>query len=824
MSIVENAKRIPEELQAAADAINPPRPYSQSRSSARNSQTRSTAASASGSAQVSQAPSKVASGRTSAAHSRVHSPKSVAASPQHPGRGRQLPIESMSDQTPAEQQQRPSQGNSPRQPADISLAAPVPYVQISRDVYSYSNLPSQTTNAQSFVSPPPPPPPPHFPPALQVNPTLSQQPYASSSVSPYPQPYAHHNPPDRYGPAPTQPLPPGWPAPEHFVYQYAYPPYAQTHPIMYWPGNLPLDLRQDGRAMYPSYPPAHLPQQVAPPAHVLHDDGDPPREESGTHPTLPPPTMIARPPPPQESEAVAGYRAVGTVSDSTSRWEDASRGKHDVMFGSIGAPGASTSPSPPPPPSGVPPLSMEDQSEGEKPERVAMTFSIGVAPGEAGPSYLRSRVRPQPRLSRVESTIDGNGEPHAATGVKVVDPTDAGLKWEFGTANRAQDELTLGDENRPEPSEATSRPLAPTVPLKSTLDVSLLFSGPMQGSSLPVAAVEPPLAELQHPYSHSHHPIPYVLPQQQIHGPPLPPSQDELHVQTGPGPYPVHQPPPQPLSSSSADGFEVKDYGYGFGRGSGTAGHTVSSSREERLPREREWDRNREVEREPYAWRPRRGSYSGQNERGGYAGRRGRGMNGYGRVPGRGYGRGTFRNQHFQQHQHHHQQQHQHQQHQKQQQHQHQQQQQQQPPPPSQQQQQQQQQPQVQQPPPPFTVTPPAQAFQPLQPSTPPPRAPPDVGQYHGTTIQQPPYMSVGFEAYQTPVPLSYTPTTAVSSSASGHPLPRPLSNLTFPLDPTRYYLLGQLEYYLSAQNLVSDIFLRKRVITLVASWMVVFR
>jgi la-related protein 1 len=130
----------------------------------------------------------------------------------------------------------------------------------------------------------------------------------------------------------------------------------------------------------------------------------------------------------------------------------------------------------------------------------------------------------------------------------------------------------------------------------------------------------------------------------------------------------------------------------------------------------------------------------------------------------------------------------------------------------------------VQQPPPPFTVTPPAQAFQPLQPSTPPPRAPTDVGQYLGTTIQQPPYMSLGFETYQTPVPLSYTPTTAVSSSASGHPLPRPLSNLTFPLDPTRYYLLGQLEYYLSAQNLVSDIFLRKRVITLVASWVVVFR
>ncbi|KAI0305140.1 hypothetical protein B0F90DRAFT_1160241 [Multifurca ochricompacta] len=48
-------------------------------------------------------------------------------------------------------------------------------------------------------------------------------------------------------------------------------------------------------------------------------------------------------------------------------------------------------------------------------------------------------------------------------------------------------------------------------------------------------------------------------------------------------------------------------------------------------------------------------------------------------------------------------------------------------------------------------------------------------------------------------------------SSVSGHPVPRPLSNLAFPLDATRHYLLGQLEYYLSAQNMAFDYFLRKR-------------
>ena len=809
--------------------MNPPRPYSQSRShSARNSQARSTAASASGSAQGSQAPSKVASGRTSAAHSRVHSPKSTASSPRHPSRGRQLPVSSGGEQAP-EQQQRSSQGDSPLSPADLSLPAPVPYVQISRDVYGYGgNLPTQSTNAQSFVSQPPPPPPPHFPPTLQLNPTHTQQSYASSSVSPYPQPYAHHTPPDRYGPAPTQPLPPGWPAQEHFVYPYGYPPYAQTHPIMYWHGNLPLDLRQDGRAIYPSYPPVHPTQQVAPPAHVLQDDGDPQRgEESATHPTLPPPTMIARPPPPQESDAVAGYRAVGPVPDSGSHWEEAARGRRDVIFGSIGASEGSKSSSPAPPPLGVSSLPMEDPSGSQKPERVAMTFSVGVAPGEAGPSHVRSRTRSQPRLSHPENTTDGKElEPYTATEAKVEAKVADQSKWEFGTANRPQDEPTQGEEKRPELSESSSQPLAPVAPLKSSLDVSLLFSGPLQGSSLPVSAAEPPLAEMQHPYPPTQHPVPYIL-----HGPALPPPQEELLVQTGPGPYPVHQPQSQPQSSSGADGFEVKDFGYGFGRASGT-GHSVSSSREERLPREREWERNREVERESYNWRPRgRGSYNGHghHERGAYVGRRGRGANGFGRgLSGRGFGRGGFRHQHFNQHQH----QHQHQQQHQQSQHQKQQHQQQQPPPPpppppppqqqQQQQQHHQQQQQVQQPPPPYSVTPPAQPYQPLQPSTPPPRVPTDVSQY-GTTIQQP-YMSHGFDAYQTPIPLSYPPATSVSGAAPGHPLPRPMSNLTFPLDPTRYYLLGQLEYYLSAQNLISDIFLRQRVIVLFASWIAVSR
>ena len=46
----------------------------------------------------------------------------------------------------------------------------------------------------------------------------------------------------------------------------------------------------------------------------------------------------------------------------------------------------------------------------------------------------------------------------------------------------------------------------------------------------------------------------------------------------------------------------------------------------------------------------------------------------------------------------------------------------------------------------------------------------------------------------------------------SGPPIPMPQSALPFPLDTTRSCLLGQLEYYLSPQNMAQDFFLRQRV------------
>jgi la-related protein 1 len=57
-----------------------------------------------------------------------------------------------------------------------------------------------------------------------------------------------------------------------------------------------------------------------------------------------------------------------------------------------------------------------------------------------------------------------------------------------------------------------------------------------------------------------------------------------------------------------------------------------------------------------------------------------------------------------------------------------------------------------------------------------------------------------------------YHPDPAHLPVNGGPPIPMPQSALPFPLDPTRSCLLGQLEYYLSPQNMAQDFFLRQRV------------
>ena len=89
--------------------------------------------------------------------------------------------------------------------------------------------------------------------------------------------------------------------------------------------------------------------------------------------------------------------------------------------------------------------------------------------------------------------------------------------------------------------------------------------------------------------------------------------------------------------------------------------------------------------------------------------------------------------------------------------------------------------------PPPFTLTPPPPPFQP-------PLQPPD-----------PYYPYSPYEQY--PAPPAVPPPHQLAP-----PMPVPLTTLSFPLDATRWHLLGQLEYYLSPQNMAQDFFLRQQV------------
>ena len=143
-------------------------------------------------------------------------------------------------------------------------------------------------------------------------------------------------------------------------------------------------------------------------------------------------------------------------------------------------------------------------------------------------------------------------------------------------------------------------------------------------------------------------------------------------------------------------------------------------------------------------------------------------------------------------------------------------------------------------PPPPFAVTPPPpphfQALMDVPPSqgpaqgvggyyNPPPRQQQQQQQQLGGFFQPPPFdqtYGVGVVSphqggmHAVPIPQSQAPAHGgVGGMGVPHispPVPAPLSTLTFPLDTTRYYLLGQLEYYLSPQNMAQDFYLRKQV------------
>ena len=76
-------------------------------------------------------------------------------------------------------------------------------------------------------------------------------------------------------------------------------------------------------------------------------------------------------------------------------------------------------------------------------------------------------------------------------------------------------------------------------------------------------------------------------------------------------------------------------------------------------------------------------------------------------------------------------------------------------------------------------------------------------GYYPPPPHQVPPFP---YDAYPPPQTFMHVP-----PSPSAPPMPAPRSQISFPLDSTRYWLLGQLEYYLSPQNLAQDYYLRQQ-------------
>ncbi|KDQ60248.1 hypothetical protein JAAARDRAFT_56179 [Jaapia argillacea MUCL 33604] len=594
----------------------------------------------------------------------------------------------------------------------------------------------------------------------------STQPGQSPRLHPYPLSGSPaHNPylvpiPNGYPNPSPHALPP---APGQHGYQGA-PPYPVYPPYIYGYGQPYAYWNPNGQEQ---------PQPV--PYRILHPSDDayrhnPTSTDQVASANLPPPTMMVRPPPPDESEAVAGYRDVGLVLPaSVNQSKDVGevepeRGRRtrSVEFGSLSG---SASPSPARfsaarerviEPSSLG-LDLDGSTGGnggsatsggrkEVDEKPSKTFSVGVAPGEFGPSHPRSRTRSKARR-RVETapgrfvsdvTDDAVRPLEEIKEMKMdtrslIDLTGPEAKWEFGTTSAREADSTL-----PPPSQASAisspgsglQQLPRISPTPGTITTPVLASG---GSPGPLVGT----------------PVSIVLPP----------------------PYPYRASAPiTPEARVEPDEWEVKDFGYGFGPMSGTGygpvitrqardQGRVDRGREAREQEARDRDRDQD-----FNGRPRRPSNPyypnfGYDRGGGRS--RGRGFGGRGYAP-RGFGRG------FQQ-------------------------------PPR---------------PPPFTVTPPPH-LQVLPPE-------------NATTYYAPPLPMVTYiPAYEAYHPVPFPPAQSAPSPAQPPPpLPVPLSPLDYPLDHTRYYLLGQLEYYMSAQNMAQDFYLRQQMdsqgwisITLIASF-----
>lgn len=394
------------------------------------------------------------------------------------------------------------------------------------------------------------------------------------------------------------------------------------------------------------------------------------------------------------------------------------------------------------------PLGHGAMSEQEKPFAV---FSIGVPPGDVNLPRSRSRTHSGKARSRTITVSDAGSlgvKKSAIAGGEVANVTD----------------LTDLPEMKWVFGTATAQPLVDSR-MNDAVAASSLF--PLVGPHVDA----PPSAEPRSQANlRTYEPLPPVLATLSGFGSPITtskavsgalPSELYTHLEQ------LSTAPTEDPIDPSRDIFEVKDFGYGFGsasRGSISPPEQQNGGEikgVEQDDRGQGWGYRVNERRDMEApIRPRRGGgyYGGYGherggyDRGGFSGRRERGTNGFGR----GYRRGGY-----------------------------------------------------QQPPhrPPFSVTPPATHFQPLIPMGDPSQS------YHHNLPHRPhltTYIPTGFEGYLPP-----SANQAIPQLTAPHitpPVPVPISPITFPLDATRWYLLGQLEYYLSPQNMAQDFFLRQQV------------
>lgn len=687
----------PQELQATADALSPPRPkhqhgrgHSRQHSTTNNNNNRQN---------PSQSGSQTNSNNVSASGSRIQSrvqsrSESVQSSPKiGGGRGKRLPSDEV----------------------------------------------TQSHGVQTGSVHPPPSVGGYYPPPLP--PPQQEQPYQ------YP---SHSQPHSRHSSLSQSPLPSSYPHTSGFQtppYVPGIPMYAQPHPQPGYGYPVGVGGEYSGISVGQPFP-----------AYWSKTERHPQQQVSSYSPSANQPLMFGQ---------VEGPRI---PVENTSGEQGRGR-QREVVFGSIGVDSPRLGSSPTVGPVEVPStddgvgVSGSESVEGEgaledEGEKVK-TFSIGIAPN--APDLLRLRSRTRSMNTRMRAGANGkiegglgnntSGKPGLEVGgeeVKVIDLTDNETRWEFGTTKCPENEAGVQPE-----AEQHQRPEYVT-PQESWAPPNLAYPPSLPNDHLPLSN-------------------------------PVPASRVGLSPITTP-PNGLSTDPPNGGSmsrsavlgsdpSDSAD-LTVKNFGWGFGDGALTRDQTIvpiARERDHEVSRPREERERERTERGEANQRPRRGSYGGGGYapleyRSGYGGRRGRGYGGRG-YNSRGYGRGYHQNQQNRQHTQ-----------------------------------------------PPFNVTPPT-SFQSLPQPQHADAVPVNVNGYYPAV--QPPmasYLPGGYETYQ-PQPMVHVPVVTPGVGTGMPPVPSPVSQLSFPLDPTRYYLLGQLEYYFSPQNLAQDYYLRKQVRFMCLFW-----